>query len=374
MTTVVIFVILLSLLVFVHELGHFLVAKLTGIRVEEFGIGFPPRALTLFKKGETQYTLNWLPIGGFVKLYGEEYAKGSSRSSAGSHPNEKGAFYAQSGWVKSAVLTAGVGMNYLLGLLLIMVVFWGVGVPKVNQVAVIKEVSPGSPAADAGLEEGDVILKVAGQPVEDAGQIVRLVNEHPGRKINFTLRERKPPAASDKLRPDEETGWREVTLVPRKNPPQGEGAVGITFTVVPEVSYHRVSWWRVPALATVESLRLVRLMVDGIGRILGDLITQGILPKDIAGPVGIAKITGEVAREGFYQLLQFAALLSINLAVINLLPFPALDGGRLIFVIAEGIAGRALAPKWQAWINIVGMLVLLVLMALITVYDVVRIF
>lgn len=368
--------ILLSVLVFIHELGHFAAAKLAGIRVDEFGIGFPPRAMRLFRREETEYTLNWLPIGGFVKLYGEEYeesVKGQVSNVKGKDDKEK-AFYAQNGWVKSIVLTAGVLMNYLLGLVLIMVVFWSLGVPKVENVLEIQEVVPNSPAAQAGLKTGDVILRVAGQSIEDSEQVIQVINKHKGQEITFTF-ERREVEKPEQPNIDPIPGLdQQVTLIPREDPPEGQGAVGISFSVVPRVKYQKIAWWKVPGLAVEESMHLVGLMVTGIGQILRDLITQGIIPEDIAGPVGIAKITGQVAREGFYRLLQFAALLSINLAVINLLPFPALDGGRLVFVVAEAAVGRKLAPRVQRWANLIGMLALLGLMVLITVYDVVRIF
>ncbi len=379
MATVLTFVIILSLLVLVHELGHFFVAKILGIGVEEFGIGLPPKALTLFHRGRTAYTLNWLPVGGFVRLFGEDAEEqtpqtledgSAAHTSLQSRANndvtvERGelAFRDRPNSVKAAVLLAGVMMNYLLGVVLIMVVFWSLGVPKVTSVIQVQEVAMNSPAEKAGIAKGDLIDRIAGQKVDDAEQVVQLIDQYLGRamSLEITRGEQTPQTFS-------------LTLTPRVSPPEGEGAIGIKLIVMPKVAYQAAPRWQVPMLAGKESVRLVGVMFVGIGQILRDLVTQGVVTQGVAGPIGIAKLTGEVAKEGLFPLLQFTALLSINLAVINIIPFPALDGGRLAFVVVESVLGREIAPRAQRWAHVVGMVILLLLMGLITFYDIVRVF
>jgi len=265
-------------------------------------------------------------------------------------------------------------MNFFLGVILVGIVFAFLGVPEIKNVIELSEVVPGAPAAEAGLKSAELILKLktptfaeasAGRQnsklktVTTSEDFVSFVNEHLGEEVIFEVR-------------NKEGETREVSVVPRAEPPEGQGPLGIVFVVVPEISYQKISLWQVPAQAVSESLKLAGLMFGGVARIFKDLILASEVPKDITGPVGIARLTGEVAKQGFFQVVNFAALLSINLGVINILPFPGLDGGRLSFVLAEVVLRRKIKAKYQKWVHTIGIAVLLLLMLIVTFYDILR--
>ncbi|MBM4401689.1 MAG: site-2 protease family protein [Candidatus Cloacimonetes bacterium] len=430
--TIFTFIVLLSILILIHELGHFLAAKRAGVRVEEFGLGYPPRIWGK-KVGETIYSLNFLPIGGFVRLTGElpeavsepepqypplaeeavresevfveeefleaqvggeqivaqskevEVVETSKSLSGLPEPRysslveavpsvDPKSFADKSNLVKASILTSGVLMNFFLGVILVGIVFAFLGVPEIKNVIELSEVVPGAPAAEAGLKSAELILKLktptfaeasAGRQnsklktVTTSEDFVSFVNEHLGEEVIFEVR-------------NKEGETREVSVVPRAEPPEGQGPLGIVFVVVPEISYQKISLWQVPAQAVSESLKLAGLMFGGVARIFKDLILASEVPKDITGPVGIARLTGEVAKQGFFQVVNFAALLSINLGVINILPFPGLDGGRLSFVLAEVVLRRKIKAKYQKWVHTIGIAVLLLLMLIVTFYDILR--
>lgn len=423
--TILTFVILLSVLIFIHELGHFLAAKRASVRVEEFGFGYPPR-LWSKKVGETIYSLNLLPIGGFVRLTGEEGdLPGTVRdeSETPSAPAEMKqpfreiiveeeyleaqvngdrivaeieeieiaqlprssdylegsieplvdpkSFANQTNFVKTSILTSGVLMNFFLGVVLVGIVFAFLGVPEIKNVIELSEVVPGAPAAQGGLAAGDLILGYNGTNVTNSEKFVEFINENLGEEVMLRVdREEevqcvRAPCSLRKIQV-------EVVVTPRVEPPEGEGSLGIVFVVVPEISYHKISLWQVPWQAVSESLKLTGLMFGGVVRIFKDLVMAGEVPKDITGPVGIARLTGEVAKQGFFQVVNFAALLSINLGVINILPFPGLDGGRLSFVLAEVVLRRKIKAKYQKWVHTIGIAALLLLMLIVTFYDILR--
>lgn len=371
-STILIFLILLSILIFVHEFGHFLSAKRLGIRVEEFGLGFPPKVWSK-KLGETVYSLNLLPIGGFVRLTGEDESEETE--------DDPGSFHNQDNLAKAVVLSSGVLMNFALGIVLTGVVFAFLGMPQVKNVIAITEVVESSPAEEAGFKKEDLVIGYrpafggTGElsSVSSSEDFVQFVQTHLGEELVLRIKRNaevqcvRAPCPLLQL----ET---EIKVVPRVEYPKGQGPLGVVFVVVPEIFYRKIPLHRVPDQAFVESFKLVGLMVGGIGKLFKDLLVEGIVPKDIAGPVGIARLTGEVAQQGFFQLLQFTALLSINLGVINILPFPALDGGRLLFVGIEAVSGRKVHAKLQRWMHTVGIALLLLLMLIITFYDIVRIF
>lgn len=373
--TVFTFIILLSVLILIHELGHFLAAKCAGVRVEEFGLGFPPR-LWAKKIGETIYSINLLPIGGFVRLTGEEpealsegdvpdYLKGSLDGF------DFRSFANKSNLVKASILTSGVLMNFFLGVLLVGVVFAFLGVPDIKNVIELSEVSPEAPAAEGGLAAGDLILGYNGTNVTNSEKFVKFINENLGEEIMLRI-EREEEVQCVRAPCPPRKMQIEVVVTPRVEPPEGEGPLGIVFVVVPEISYHKIPLWQVPGQAVSESLKLTGLMFGGVIRIFKDLVMAGEVPKDITGPVGIARLTGEVAKQGFFQVVNFAALLSINLGVINILPFPGLDGGRLSFVLAEVILRRKIKAKYQKWVHTIGIAALFLLMLIVTFYDILR--
>jgi regulator of sigma E protease len=373
MLTTITFILVISVLIIIHELGHFLAAKLMKIKIEEFGLGIPPRLFTLWDDGETKYTLNALPIGGFVKLYGEDESNGdpNNNQSKGT-PDKEHSFFYKSKLSRAFVLTAGVIMNYLLAVILLMIVIIQLGDASVITQLKIESVAPQSPAEIVGLQSNDLVTgyKLAegtGDYIEfkatkDFSEFIKSANGNP---VELLVRRSD---ANGNLRDEK------IVVTPRVNPPAGEGALGVVISEFSEVKYDKVPLYRAPILAVQQSVDLTKSMVEGLGRMAGDLFQKGEVPQDVAGPLGIAKITGEVVQRGFYQLLQFMALISLNLAVINILPFPALDGGRLLFVILEFILGKRVSPRVEQISHSVGMVVLLLLVAVITFYDFVRFF
>ncbi|MBC8249914.1 MAG: RIP metalloprotease RseP [Anaerolineales bacterium] len=341
--TIIAFLLVFSLLVFVHELGHFTVAKLTGIRVEEFGLGYPPRLLTIARRGDTEYTINAIPFGGFVRMLGEE------------DPSHPGSFAAKSKLVRATDLLAGPLMNVVLAfLLLIGVGLLGFDIP-IGSVAIIG-VAPGSPAAEAGLQEGDTILSIDGLTVRNTYELSRYTRERLGEEVTLSVKR------------GEET--MPVRLTPRREPPANEGAMGVMIQTVDIVGADklRYSLWEAIPMA---------------GRMVGDVIAtiffgvagmiQGVIAPDITGPIGIAAVTSEIAKSGLVVLMRFTAFLSIQLAIFNLLPFPGLDGGRLAFIALEALrGGKRVTPEKEGLIHLVGLAILIGLMLIVSYQDIAR--
>lgn len=363
--TVLIFLVILSILVLVHELGHFVAAKKLGIKVEEFGFGLPPRVFGI-RRGETIYSINWLPIGGFVKLYGEDREEpgtktlDSPKKSVVNSKSESRAFFTRPPWQRAVILVAGVSMNFLLAIVLISYLFTqGVMVP-VERVHVEKIVA-GSPADKAGLKEKDIVkeVKIDSQEVKikSGDDLVKETKKHLGQQINLLV-----------LRGKQELN---VSIVPRKDYPKDQGPLGIVISNYEEKKY---SIWQAPILGTKEALNLSWQLVKGIGITLWKLVTFQSVSKDVAGPIGIAQMTGEAIRFGQLAVLELMGLLSLNLAIVNILPFPALDGGRLLFVIIEGLTGKKIKAHWERYVHQAGMAVLLALIILVTLNDLLRIF
>lgn len=381
--TIVLIVALFSLLILVHEYGHFIAARKSGVFVEEFGFGFPPRVLgvwkdrkkrkwrvMLFKRGRlngkerdgTVFSINLIPFGGFVKMKGED----------GAAKNQKDSFAAQSLGKRFIIIVAGVAMNVVFAFVMFAVLH-NIGVPTVvdagqdssavitNKQVVIMEVVEGTPAEKAGLEVGDVILQIesGAESVEaaDAEALSSFIRTHRGDKLKLDIK-----------RGDEKL---EVTAFPRTEFLPEEGALGIAMLTVGEIRY---PWYRAIWEGLKTTASMTALIVSSFFGILKDLVVQGKVTQDLAGPVGIAVISAQIAKLGFKHLLQFGALISINLAVINIFPFPALDGGRLIFLIIEAFRGRPVQPRVEQLIHGVGFVLLLALIFLVTVRDVGRFF
>lgn len=352
---ILLFIVILTILVFVHELGHFIAAKKNGIKVEEFGFGFPPR-LWGFKKGETIYSINWIPIGGFVKLYGEEYhEEGGEKVPA---KDKDRTFVSKKPWQKAIVIIAGVVMNFALAWILISYLFTQ-GVPTPSNNVIVESVKPGTPAAAAGLMAKDEItsLNAGGQTlkVSTSEQLIKLSKEYGGKELVFSVKRGE--------------STKNISVVPRKNPPAGEGPLGIVITSYIEKKY---PWYEAPFYGLVHAFQITRQIVVELGKTLVSLVTAQKTNVDVAGPIGIAQFTGQAIKFGNNAVLELMALLSLNLAVVNILPFPALDGGRLVFVVYEWITRRQVNKKVEQYTNIFGMIVLLSLAALISINDIVK--
>ena len=341
--TILAFLAVLAVLIIAHELGHFSTAKVFGVKVEEFGVGFPPRLLSI-KRGETRYSLNAIPLGGFTKMLGEE------------DPKEPRSLASKNAGIRILVLSAGSLMNALLPLLLFSIAFMVPHNALIGEVGV-KEVVPNSPAAMAGIESGDIILSVNEQPVHNVSDLHRYIQLNLGKKTTIAI------SHSD-------SATEEVQLIPRWKPPEGQGATGILVsTLNPTIVSQSEPFWRAIPLGVKECIETFILFKNAI---LGLFI--GIETFQVGGPVAIAQITGEVAKAGISPLLEFAAFLSINLAIINIFPLPALDGGRIIFVLLEWVRrGKRIPPRTEGLIHGIGFALLIAAMLAITYQDIIRI-
>lgn len=351
----------ISVLILIHEFGHFLVAKKIGLLVEEFGIGFPPRLLSK-KIGETVYSINVLPFGGFVKIYGENpnvppREDGPHRSEEGvinlpadgaKSENESRAFYSASASRRIIVLVAGVAMNFILGWFTISAIFM-IGVPSS---LVITNVMSESPAALAGFQLGDQLIDF-----KKSVDFIGFVEENKGKEIQL-----------DFIRNGEKLS---LAVMPRLMPPAGEGALGIAFAEAGlEKQSLFLSFWE----GIKASLGMVVMIAVSLFQLLLSLFTEGRILEGFVGPIGIFSVANQAAGLGLVYLFQLLALISFNLFVLNLLPFPALDGGRIFFVFLEKIKGRPLSPNFERSANAIGFLVLLFLMIAITVRDLIKLF
>ncbi|MFI5265732.1 MAG: RIP metalloprotease RseP, partial [Candidatus Levyibacteriota bacterium] len=360
LVTIIAFIVILSVLVIVHELGHFLVAKKLGIKVEEFGFGFPPR---LFGKkiGETIYSINLLPVGGFVKLFGEDAAGGgsvkakSNLESRISNNQIKRAFFARPVWQRFTVVIAGVVMNFLLAVVLISYLFGTQGVAIPGQKIHITEILKDSPAAAAGLKVGDTILSLNGKNITSTTLFIQAVKQDEGKEVTLGI-----------LRSGKNS---DIKLIPRTVYPKDQGPVGVGIS---DVVIKKYTWYEAPFFGTIEALKFSWMIVAGLVGMAFNLIVHGQKPTGVAGPVGVAQLTGQAVSYGVNATLWFVALLSINLAVLNVLPIPALDGGRLFFIVVEAVTRKKVNVKYENYTHAVGLVVLLALMLLITVFDVMR--
>jgi len=357
--TIIVFLLILGLLIFVHELGHFIMAKRAGAKVEEFGFGFPPRIFGK-KIGETIYSLNLIPLGGFVRILGE----------SGEEKKNPRSFANKSTFQRFKILIAGVSMNLMLAAVLLSIGF-SLGLPtvidsdqgKAREAKIqILSVSPNSPAQAAGIKIGDEIKKFKVQSskfkvVSEVEEVQELTEKYAGQEIVLEIKR-----GGEILN---------VSLVPRKTPPEAEGAMGVALAKTAIVSY---PWYKSIWLGIVTTFNLTLTFIFAFARILKDLILAGELTTEISGPVGIAVLTSQAAKLGFIYVLQLTALISINLAIINAFPFPALDGGRILFLVIEKIKGSPVSQRVERAIHTAGFMFLIGLIILITFRDVKKLF
>ncbi len=388
-----------GLLVLIHEFGHFITAKWAGIRVEEFGLGLPPRIVGIRKRdgkgwevvwfgsvqhsedsydarnqtpfsgtsggvskfgapasNHTIYSLNWLPIGGFVRMPGEN---GDINDENGNYDSQS--FAAKSPGKRFIVLVAGVTMNVILAAVLFTIAF-GLGQPQL--LPQIGSVVPNSPAAAAGLKAGDTILAVNGQHVKFFTDLQNVVDAQlqakSGKQATVPITFEVEHAHSSQP--------FTTTVNVREHPPAGQGPMGVVASG--NMIYDRLPLWQAPLRGVQYTYQTTTDFITAIGQMV-----TGAAPVQLTGPVGIVKITGQVAQsvptEGWWPLLSLTAVLSLNLAIINILPFPALDGGRVVIVLVEVVrGGKRLKPEIEGMINLVGMALLLTLMLVITYFDV----
>ena len=354
LTTILIFALILFILVIVHEAGHFVAAKLMGIRVDEFGFGLPPRIFGK-KFGETIYSLNWLPIGGFVKLYGEdeqhpEYVKSQKNR----------AFFSKKPWQRAIVLIAGVSMNFVLAWLIFSYLFT-VGLDLPTGEVKVGEVLPSSPAEEIGIQVEDVVRKII---VTEGGvqktveitipdTLVQTIDAHRGESVTVVVER------------DSQLVELPTTLRSREESEQG---LGISFS--PVIERQQYPWYQSFSVAFFFILSLIQQLFVGISGLIGRALTFHNVSKEVSGPLGIGVLVNDTKQYGIDALLHLTALLSVNLAVINIAPFPALDGGRLLFVVIETLTGKKVNQRWEQLLHQAGMLILLFLLFIISINDV----
>lgn len=375
--TVIIFLLILSILILIHEFGHFIVAKKAGVKVEEFALGFPPRIISK-RIGETRYSINALPIGGYVHLFGEDEPPVEEQSSLrGRLPDRS--FYNKPLPVKLLVALAGAFMNLLLGVFAFTILYANIGIPiSETNYPTILAVSPDSPAQKADIKVLDRILKIGDREVKNAQEVKDAVNFYAGKQVQVTV-DRTPLTILSNL--SVEKSAKELVSVwvtPRANPKPGEGPLGIAINTLPitQTTFYPPVQMLVKATqrGLFDSVEFTRTILSGLGSMVKNLFVAREVPKDVAGPVGIFQIVDVVSKTGWLPLLSLVGVLSLNLAVINALPFPGLDGARALFVVIHGATGRKIAPVIEKNIHLVGIATLILLVLLISIRDVARLF
>lgn len=355
MLTALLFLVLLSVLVIAHEFGHYIVARMCGVKVEEFGLGFPPRITAWKDKRGMLWTLNAIPLGGFVKLKGES---GEERDAADS-------FAKQSVLKRFFVLVAGVGTNLVTAAVIFTVGFM-VGMPTVTEGGIpgatvtnesirVLEVMADSPAEAAGFAVGDKLMSIDGATFVTSDAARAALAEDVVHSV-VVLRDQAEVA---------------VSVDPDYIADLGRVGVGVGLVQTGDVHF---PWYKAPIMGISAMASSTWAVVSAFGALIASPFTHTNVGAEVAGPIGIAVLTGEVARLGFAHLLQFAAMLSINLAVINVLPIPALDGGRIAFLVLEVIRRKPTTPRVEQIVHGTGFAILLLLVLVVTLKDIVGLF
>ncbi len=346
---ILIFVVALSVLVLVHEFGHYFAAKFTGVKVEEFGLGLPPMAWGK-KIGETVWSLNWLPIGGFCKLEGEN-PDDSTKSTT--------SFMYKNPWQKGLIVLGGVIMNLVLAVVIFSTVYTVLGVPEQTDKVKVISLVKGSPAEKSGLKENDWVTEVAGVQVSKPDELTKEVAKYKGKEVMLKI--------------SREGQVQDLSVQVRENPPAGEGAMGVAIS---NTEMRKIKWYEFSkgiGAGFKEAYFWGKIIFGGVTKMIGGLLT-GHMPSDVAGPIGMFEATSSIKKsQGLLAVVHFFGIVSVNLAVVNVLPFPALDGGRIIFVFYEMLTRKRANQKFEAIVNNVGMIVLLSLILVITAGDIWRI-
>ncbi|MEA1910016.1 MAG: site-2 protease family protein [Patescibacteria group bacterium] len=352
------FILIFSLVVLVHELGHYYFARKAGVKVEEFGFGLPPRIWGK-KKGDTIISINWIPFGGFVRLYGE----------GDEFEDKKDAFVNKRPGQKLWVVLGGVIMNFALGFFAIMLGFW-LGVPplvtapeayvkdasNIQSSVIVLDVVENSAAYDIGIEPGDAILSINGVNLVDTVDLTKNLPKAVGAKVDMLI---------------ERSGEGMSLSVNLKANDEGKAELGVfADRNVEKVSY---VWWKVPWFAMQETGRIIWVVFLAVAGLLAQIFSTASIPQELSGPVGIAKITADVISLGWLRVWQFIIFLSINLGMINLVPFPGLDGGRAVFAFLELIRGGKRVPGYvEQTVNTIGFMLLILLLVVVTYKDIIR--
>ena len=352
--TLVEFVLFFGVMLFIHEFGHYITAKLLGIRVDEFGFGFPPRLVKIGQFKETEITLNWIPFGAFVRLSGEN------------DPEVPGGFGSAAPWKRIAVLLGGPLMNLAAGVILFMVLFGRLGMSDTSKV-LVSVVEPGSPAESAGLQVGDLITAINGSAIDNTQALIDEVKLHLGQEITLGIQ-----------RGDQQI---EASATPRENPPEGQGALGIAMTnpVIP------IPWYQTVPMAFQATFEQIKLTLEMPAKLIRGEVSGA--DARVVGPVGMYSMfsyareedesaataaSGAPVNTSNLMTMQLMIVISIALGLTNLLPIPALDGGRILFTLPELIFRKRIPPQYENAVNTIGFLALLVLMFFVTAQDIIN--
>ncbi len=389
--SILLVILIISFLIIIHELGHFFFAKKHGIKVEEFGIGYPPKLFKLFTWQGTIFTFNLVPLGGFVKMEGEDGVATKNQTQVKNQEKNKSIkaktsskksilpktapFYTKSFKQKISVILAGPLVNFLFGLAAFTVIFFNIGIPQqLDNQPRIAALTLNSPAAEANLPLQTAVEAVQApndlKPIKanTIVQVKEFVKANQGQTITlFLSNECQQESCSSAMKP------YQVYLRTNEEIPEGEGSMGVMFA---DFYFKFYPWWQMPFRGAVygiqQAVSLGFLILITLFQIFNDLFTGGGLPAGVAGPIGIVHQAQQhnLAGQDFFTLLNFSAMLSINLAIMNLLPIPALDGGRALFILLEKFLGRKKIEKVEAYVNYGGFVLLIALMVLVTVRDV----
>ncbi|HET8567949.1 MAG TPA: M50 family metallopeptidase [Candidatus Limnocylindria bacterium] len=347
--TIVIFLVTFTLIIAIHEFGHYASARLLGMRVLEFAFGFPPRAVAIRHAG-IDYSINWIPFGGFVRILGQD-----DFSIRQQGEGEPGSFTSKPWWAQAIVLAAGVAMNFVLALVVLTAAFM-IGTTGPTGDVKIVDVAAESPAAAAGLQKGDVIVAVDGRQPGSTRELVRYTQRNADREVRLDV------VRNDRPIPP-------VSVYARPEPPEGQGPLGVKIEdVTGPVTV-------APGAAVVMAWKLSGEVVEQIVALPGQMLggrSAGPAPE-VTGPIGIIQVTGQVAEFGLSSVLKLIGVLSLNLGVLNIIPFPGLDGGRLSFVLAQAAIRRRISPQLEAAIHAVGFVILLGLLVVVSIADIRRV-
>lgn len=366
----ILLIVILGVVVVVHEFGHYIAAKKFGVKVEEFGFGFPPRAKKLFRRGETLFTLNWIPFGGFVKLFGE-----NPEDSLRTDEDQSRSMVSKAKWKQAIILVAGVFMNFLLSGVLFSIGFMS-GMPvaidadnttAVNKHVIVSSVQKDSPAGIAGLPAGVQMVSLDGntEAVTSIASMQAYIQSHAEKPIVVGYTNNAKGDA---------TKVETVTVTPKTGlGATGKPGIGVSLDLTGEI---KLPFFKAVGQGFATAARMVAqifvFFVNFIGGLFGS--GPGVSSGDVSGPVGIAGLATQAFKMGAVYLLTFVAIISANLAVLNLIPFPALDGGRLLFIGIEAITRKKMNQKVVGWVNTIGFGLLILLMLFVTYKDVVKLF
>ncbi|MFO7814841.1 MAG: RIP metalloprotease RseP [Halanaerobiales bacterium] len=353
--TILSFIIVLGILIFIHEFGHYITAKLSDIRVEEFALGFGPKLLSK-KRGETVYSIRMIPLGGFCNMTGEFVPDEDEDSESLEIYNEAKAkgrcFHQKSIWKRFAVIFMGPLMNFMLAVVIFFLIFNIAGLPtSTSNQPIIGELDPSRPASEAGLLPGDEIIEIEDNQVETWGEMTEIIHNSEMKPLEITVRR------------DNDT--LTYNIEPERNEEMGVNIIG----VYPKVVRENIGFFRSIQRSVGQTWNVITLTITGFAQMISKRSMEGV-----GGPVMIASIIGQAARNGVINVMNWMAIISINLGIINLLPIPALDGGRILFIGIELLRGKPVDPKKEGFVHLVGFILLMILMLFIIYNDIVTSF